>query len=1374
MSPRDWYIGRTAVLRILVRAAAALALLALLGPAAARGDDRDLLRSTIADPYLFILLDTSGSMNWSPKGASCPSGDCFVPLQADDAGSKFYQAKEALYEVLTDTALPKVALGFATYNQDQLSGLQKHWMYQASGNGVLLTGSTYFPAAGSREVFGNLWACDTGNNDNEIGCYANKPADLDDAWELTRVQRLPKGGLTFTSAQTFYIRTAGVTYKVTYTPILGVYGASLTVRTTVLKCNNAACSSTTSLGTPIVTFTPVSDFVSWDNGDSNNPDRNDPTITYYTSVAVDTVANNSCSGWDPNTDTSSDKYPDSSASSYDLRWPTDSSDPRGASFTQGDVIPLDWKTDHKVDILKRLAPNYVDSSTVPDFRIASYLANNRFLTESFLRLKSESQRPLIASGSTPLGASVQQFRTWYSGCNKDTCGTVAGWAAIAGSQDPSFQCRQKFLLILTDGDETCGGDPCKYTKLLKDQYGVTTFVVAFGVTATQGNTLSCMADADHIFYPQTKDELVADLKTALGKIKEQASTFASAAVPSVQAEVADRIYLSNFTPLNDAAVWDGHLDGYLKPLPLKDGKPDRTRACPAVGAAGRSTCHLWDAGESILSQAPTPADLVSTVDVTTLRLGTGEDQRRVFYAKEVTASGTVPSTLRLFVPPSGDPKNNPTPDWTDLLKGLKLTVPLTAADSTIAKTRVTKIVKETLAIKSATIQAPGLPDRDIDYVLGDIFHADPVLVDRPNNFGFYTANLHANTAATGCSGNPGYQCYAQQQRRRRKMLLAAANDGQLHAFDAGVWDNSAKTFTDGTGKELFSYIPRLALPIVRTQAEDGREIFGVDGTPRIQDVFLDPNHSGTPNPSDREWRTIAIGGFREGGAIDGGGRVGDFVSGYYALDVTHPDQLDGSNNPTQQTVPSCLSTTNSTVSGCGTLPFPAVLWEYTDSIVSSQLDEDKNGFADLGQTWSVPIIGRIKVIEGGTQVDKFVAIFGGGMDVDNKLSPKRGNWVYMVDVETGQTIYKRKIVGAAPADPAVLDSDLDGYLDTVYMGTTAGFLYKIDISSPGTLQDVSLVTTQAVPPLAAAATVKRITDTSWDPFPIFDTLGRPIYLAPAILYVSKLSRFALAFGTGDRENLWNLDGQVGRYYMILDDNFTSGGLPKTEANYEAIDLTAANVSADTNFLVNPTAGKSKGWFLKLQADERVITSTFGLSGIVIFSGFQPQEIGTDPAAVCARGGSSHIYVLYTTNANAVQQIGGSGGSGGSGGTLSRFRVVSTFVTSPYVEQGATKNPPPTSGGGSGGTGGSGGNGGTGGSGNNGGGGDGGNGVDGSSSALCGDPALEQIADEIKKLMPARCRFGNQWINISGSGSDTKQQKYGCVPICVIEQNFKEW
>ncbi len=380
MSPRDWCIGRTAIVRIFVRAAAALALLALLGPAAARGDDRDLLRTTIADPYLFILLDTSGSMNWSPKSAACPTGDCFVPMQADDPTSKFYQAKEALYEVLTDPGLPKVALGFATYNQDQLAVTQKHWLYEASGERRAAHRHHLLPGRRGARGLRQRHPLDLRHRQrrhHEIGCAAATPADLDDIWELTRVRRLPKGGRVFAAAnvQTFYIRTAGITYKVTYTPVTGGTTAApstsrspsssattpraRTPRRSARRRSTSRWSATSSPGTtrpPPTRTAPIR-----------------PSATTPASPSTPVNNNPSCGGWDPNTDTASDK----NASGYSLRWPTDSSDPRGTSFTLGDVIPLDWKTDHKIDILKRLAPNYVDSSTVPDFRIAPYLANDR-------------------------------------------------------------------------------------------------------------------------------------------------------------------------------------------------------------------------------------------------------------------------------------------------------------------------------------------------------------------------------------------------------------------------------------------------------------------------------------------------------------------------------------------------------------------------------------------------------------------------------------------------------------------------------------------------------------------------------------------------------------------------------------------------------------------------------------------------------------------------------------------------------------------------------------------------------------------------------------------------------------------------------------
>lgn len=1333
MLPRRIRCNRPAA----ARAFALAAVLALMGAGVARGDDRDLLRQAVADPYLFIIMDTSGSMNWGPKGASCPTGDCFVPLQADDEGSKFYQAKQALFEVLGDPSFPKVQLGFATYNQDALEVRAKHWLYEATSAGVNIPGWGAFPAIGSREVFGLTWSCDTGNNDHEIGCTAGKPADLSDLWEITRMQRLPKGGVSYSSNVDFYFRHSNTTYRVRYSPSSGSYGSNLTVNVNVLRCTNGSCSSTTSQGSTNVTFKPVSDFLSWDNAGTANPDRSNPNLSYYTSTASDSTAGGTCNGWDPNTDTTTDR-----SNGYSLRFPT-TTDARGSAFAFGDVIPLDWRSgaDHREDIMRRLAPNY-GSGSPPDFRIATYLADQRFLAEDFLRLKNEARRPLFANGSTPLGASLSAFRTWYNGCTgTGTCAGNNGWVRTASDPatgDASFRCRNKYVLILTDGDETCDGDPCAIANKLR-QEGVTVFVVAFGVTKDQGNAsnkLNCMADDTHTFYPQDKDELVRDLQTALGQISEDPRAFASAAVPSVQAEVADRIYLSSFRPINDTGTffWDGHIDAYLKPLPLKDGKPDRDLECPAEGGGeARSSCFLWDAGAVLVGQAPTRStvDASSPLNAGALRLGLNANERRVFYAKAQTEVG-VHRTLRLFAPPASDP------DWLDLAAGLKLPTPLNATQLASAKTRMTNIMKDTLAIKEAKITPPGGTEIDVDYVMGDVFHADPVIVDRPNDFAFYSSDLYGTAGSVDCTNNQGYRCFAQNHRRRRKILLVGANDGQLHAFDAGVWRKTPKTFSEGTGTELFSYMPRIGLPILRDQTEGKRQIFGVDGTPRVDEVFIHPDHKGAPDSTKREWRTVAVGGFREGGFRDGGGRVTDFFGGYYALDITQPDKLSTEDEPIdERIVPSCMALNSSLesqkASGCGTLPYPAVLWEFTDTLFGSRMDEDRNTFPDIGQTWSVPTIGRIRVLEdtgsGQKEVDKFVAIFGGGMDAEKKSSPQRGTWLYMLDIETGETIYKRPLVGAAPSDPAVLDTDLDGYLDTVYIGTTAGFLYKVDISTRGRLENYRIRRDQVLPNFASDVDVLRITDASWEPFAIFDTIGKPIYLPPTLFYVARLNRYALAFGTGDREALWDNSNTDGRFYMIIDENFKAGMTPKSDTDYQGIDIGDAS-APDADYVLNPPAGQSRGWYMRLPEEERVITQAFGLSGVVIFSSFQPDP--GSAARPCARGGNSHIFVVYANNANGVMT---------SGGAPIRFRTVSHFVTSPYVEQGSTKNTPgetPTP----------------------------------NSEDL--DATQKEILSELKKFYPKGTKFANYWISISGVRSDTGYERYATIPVGIIERNWKEY
>src|SRR5262249_12407731 len=162
------------------------------------------------------------------------------------------------------------------------------------------------------------------------GCAPGTPADVTKTYQLTRVKRLPKGDAAFNAVQTIYVLVSGSTYKVTYTPVAGTVpgAATISVNVAVGKCNSG-CTSTTGNSTVAVTWNRVTqeiqrqkdasgnpvdvavavpgDFVSWDVGGGGNPQETDPGTTYFLQTqAADAQPTNTCSGWDPNTDSTAD------------------------------------------------------------------------------------------------------------------------------------------------------------------------------------------------------------------------------------------------------------------------------------------------------------------------------------------------------------------------------------------------------------------------------------------------------------------------------------------------------------------------------------------------------------------------------------------------------------------------------------------------------------------------------------------------------------------------------------------------------------------------------------------------------------------------------------------------------------------------------------------------------------------------------------------------------------------------------------------------------------------------------------------------------------------------------------------------------------
>ncbi|HYU31196.1 MAG TPA: PilC/PilY family type IV pilus protein [Thermoanaerobaculia bacterium] len=1386
-------------------------------------NDVDLLRYDSGDAYLFIILDTSGSMNL-PLAQSTAS----LPGDGDAPGSRLYEAKKALYNVIKD--VDDVHFGLATFNQDQVRVVSKHWLYLpgeiGSTAGWPLTG---YPAATDVMTFGASLGSTTAGS-----CAA--PLSL--ATQRDEINRFSKLGKDLNTATSIWVSSGGGIYLLIVTKVSGGGPGStdITIRLTTQGFGAGSCVPVSAPKILDVRMKPGApfDFLMYDGAVTEEGSLG--FWSYQDVIATGTYGADRAftgKGWEGNYDSTFDPLPgsdpfESNISNDDpwcqldssgtkrclsLRFPT-SRHPQYAAGTpyypeadSGDLVASDWRQSDgsRNEILRRLAPNLRSQglAAAPNFAIASYFRDTADFpsgVNAVHDLKLPGEVPLIAYGNSPLGRAINDFRCWWNGTTDSKCrGTRAytqGFASLGLQLDPEWSCRRPYLLLISDGeDNSTSESPNADVAYQLSSAGVQTWAINVGDPSSclSPNKLHSITNqgGGQCLSAANASQLESALRQVVGQISEETRTFASAAVPAVQATADDKIFLTSFTPIEkdtaagSGAVWDGHVQAFLKPLPLKDGRPDTSIKCSGKPASQQSQCNLWDAGEVLLAQAPGPPSGRPVTDASIanadLQLGTGFSERRVLYAQS-RSNGTWTDRGRLFLQTvKGTSSDAVRRDlWTGL--GLSFTTGDLTSEAS-AESTANRVVVGTLWEKQADVTqvSGGLSTtKTITFALGDVFHSNPVVVGSPANSRYYTENT--GTQGSTCdAGDTGYRCFFRKHEKRRKLLIVGANDGMVHAFDAGQWVDASQKFDNGTGREVFAVLPRAVLPKVRDHVlYPTVRNWTADGTAEVADVFIDPVHNGTPDPARREWRTVLFAGLREGG------------NGYIAVDLTQPDKLDAASpdrnvpKPVNTYVPSCTALSGAdkllvspSTTDCGRAPYPAVLWEFADAALDTSgnvvadssgkpvlLDEeggvDLNGdgtrdswLADLGETWSVPSLGRIKLCEGtgcapgaADVKDRFVAVFGGGMDPDK--GERRGNYIYMMDVETGKVIYKRRLDGSAPGKPAAVDTDLDGYLDRIYIGTTRGSLYRIDLGldSTGKVPRLEQVAVTGVDTKVYTAWRIKETDAAgkpqWVPKAIFSTGGRAIYSRPAVLFVAKLGRYALSFGTGDREDLWSKSGLEGRFYVFVDESDKLSTLPMTELNLQEIQVAGADVT-NTDYLSGRPEGQ-RGWYLRLNADERVVTDTFALSGVTFFSSYQPSTcVGSlDPATnvcsvtntspkLCSKTGQSRVFVVNTTNANSFMVS--------SGGQRTKLFTVNNFVTSPWVEQAPTRNPLAPGGGGS--------------------------------SADQLTAGLQQVMEELEALFPKDCKFTNARIDVKTISADTGVVFIAPVPVCVIEKNWKD-
>lgn len=418
------------------------------------------------------------------------------------------------------------------------------------------------------------------------------------------------------------------------------------------------------------------------------------------------------------------------------------------------------------------------------------------------------------------------------------------------------------------------------------------------------------------------------------------------------------------------------------------------------------------------------------------------------------------------------------------------------------------------------------------------------------------------------------------------ILFYGDNHGHLHAVK-GATDITSPT--DG-GKELWSFIapeffPRLArlranLPVLQTPITPS----GITPAPLRKDYFWDGAITAYQNKATSTAHLFVS-----------ARRGGRFI---YALDVSSPAS-------------------------------PKYLWK---------IDETTTGFSNIGQTWSAPIVTKVKLNVGGVATNKLVLIFGGGYPGDyqngttaicedaggtdgvrnHTTSPcDRGRGVYVVDASNGELI--KHITGnavqsrttdtpsaetsiamefAIPSDVYPMDSDFDGITDRLYVGDLGGHLWRIELS------DASGNTN------------------NWKPY-LLANFGeeKKIFFRPAVVQQNDYT--AVLVGSGDREKPLASDGSDG-FFMVKDKKIAALTASSAWSFYSDSQLCDVEFTGGTTACSADGATTTEnGWRLDFESTgEKVINSPRIAFSIVNFATNVPQA---NSPGQCFNNGEARSY-----------------------------------------------------------------------------------------------------------------------------------------------------
>ncbi|HEX8705447.1 MAG TPA: pilus assembly protein PilY, partial [Myxococcaceae bacterium] len=426
---------------------------------------------------------------------------------------------------------------------------------------------------------------------------------------------------------------------------------------------------------------------------------------------------------------------------------------------------------------------------------------------------------------------------------------------------------------------------------------------------------------------------------------------------------------------------------------------------------------------------------------------------------------------------------------------------------------------------------------DRPFLLNDIFHSSPILVEPPMPRGacegstqclaaLFSGQTPLEPEVVPQPGN-AYDRYVYQAGGRDRIVLVGSNSGMLHAFhggqQVGVDASSGRSlYNAGTGDELWGFIPTDLLPKLRLHI--GKRGTFVDGTPMVREVWLDGTGGGVADGRKQwqEFRTVAVVGTGRGGVHR------------FALDLT---RLLGHamSSPANVVLPN----------SAGDFLW---MWPQPCDPLALQLGESSSHFAPqpppVGPVALAPTADdALRALQGGPgggvetpwlvngepARERWVVGLNGGADGFQS----RGRGMALVDVATGHTVWSffhgdgqnrseklRYPIGAglalADVDSGYSGPSTDLLFDTATVGDYGGQLWTVRFWQPGQWNP----STQRVNNWHAARAfrVANLTGRTSSS----EELRAPLTQAALNVLQPDTGMLRTFIGTGDRQNLTDM------------------------------------------------------------------------------------------------------------------------------------------------------------------------------------------------------------------------------------------------------------